>query len=132
MICPSFAVNENVIYKDGHTLAKKWCQHRVHCQLESSRPPSHAIRHYHVFIVVTMSLKSCFGDILWVHLNLVIPGTKIQTRKPHCSLKLINNWKGILVFYCEGVETTVVDIKSLISSLFLGKINGEAKGVQLA
>jgi hypothetical protein len=99
------AINEYIIKEHQYKFPQKWREDAIHEVLKCGRSIAEAERHYCVLIMPLVCGEGSFGDIFWLHSDLMVARSQVQLGKDFCTMKLIqqvlNHWNGELVFDCD-------------------------------
>jgi hypothetical protein len=116
MLGPSGVVDQNVIKKHKHKPAEVGAEHIIHQRLEGGGGVGESEHHDQEFDVAMVRPKCHFGNVLRVHLHLVVTTAKVELGEVLRPLELIQelvddqDWK--LVLHGLGVEGAIVNAKS--------------------
>ena len=89
MINYHFAVYQYIIKEDDDMLAQVGLKQLVHRCLERGWCIAQSKRHHSKLIMLVMSSKRCFTNVLLVHQDLMIPLHQIQFREPASASEFI-------------------------------------------
>lgn len=80
-------------------------------------------KHNQKFIVAIISAEGCLGEIIWVHVHLMIPRAQIKLGEEPSTMEfieqLVNHRDGKFIFDSLLIQSLVVDTKTPGAIMFL-------------
>ena len=105
--CPRCAVNEDVVEENQHKPAEECLEDVVHPRLESRRRVAQAERHDQELKVAMVGAEGGLGDVLGVHVQLMI------TRPKSGIVKYLAPWSSSRSSSTIGMGNLSLDVLSL-------------------
>ncbi|KIK77504.1 hypothetical protein PAXRUDRAFT_166624 [Paxillus rubicundulus Ve08.2h10] len=109
MNCGVGGVNQEVIHVDDEpSFGLVVLKNMIHQRLECRRGVAQSKEHYVRFEESMRSDERCLPVVIGFDLNIVVPPSDVKFRKNLRPFQVVDQWKGIRIFYSMRVQISVV------------------------